>query len=206
MEPTKVNDFGGVAVPPTRGHFLSQEMKRVLSYGTKLASCFHQYALIADKVPSGFEGVANILDASIATLNKVSSLFKDESSGQRYKAKDHPLNDDGLKYVTGLLNESARCLTKIGDAIEAACLPTKEYRTKKRRDDKKWKKNGKVEIDIIFSALMLDEKAFLEQLEHTKWSLVENAIEDYVERLYDIQLCLLLVFQVVTVGALSKDL
>jgi hypothetical protein len=206
MEPTNVNGFGGVGIAQSRGHFVNQELKAVHSYGTKLTSCLHQYALIADKIPSGFEGATNIFDASIATLNKVSSLFRDESSGRRYPAKDHPLNDDGLKYVTGLVVESARCWTKIEDAVKDACLPTKEYRAKIRRDEKKWERVGNYQNDVNLFALTLDEKIFLDQLEHTKWSLVEDAIEGYVERLYDIQLCLHLVFQVVTVGALSQDL
>jgi hypothetical protein len=203
MEPINVSSFGGVTIPPSRAHFINEDLKSVVSYGTKIASTCHQYALTVDKIPVQFEGVTNILDASIATLSQVSSLFKDESSGQRYKSTDHPLNDEGLSYVAGLVLESARALTMFESVIADTCLPIKEYRAKVKQDAKALKKNGKEEIKI--STLKLDEKVFMEHLELMKWKLAKD-ITKCVGRLYDIQLCLLLVFQVVTVGALSKDL
>ena len=205
MEQTKSSGFGGIAIPPSRGYLVKQDLDRVLSYGQKLVSVFHQYTISAGKIPQGFEGVTNIFDASLATLTRVSSIFKDESNGQRYKDSDHPLNDDGLSYVAGLVLESARAWKEIESAIADSCLPVKEYRAKTKRDQKEAMKGIK-KNNLDISNLQLDGKVLLKQLEHMRWSRAEDEVEDNVERLYEIQLCLLLVFQVVSVDALSKDL
>jgi hypothetical protein len=202
-----VSDFGGAAIPPSRAHFVKQDLESVISYGEALVSVFHEYALNADKVPRGFDGITNIFDASLATLTKVSSIFKDESLGQRYKATDHPLNEKGLSYVAGLVLESARAWKVIESAIVDTGLSSQEYQTKLRRENKALKNGDKNPIDI--STLKLDGKDLLEKLEDMdfrSWNGAEDNVENAVEMLYDIQLCLLLVFQVVTVGAISKNL
>jgi len=203
MEQVNVNGFGGAAVAPSRGYFVNRDLKAVLSYGTKLVSGFHQCHL-DDTLPCGFTGFMHTLDATLATLRKVSGLFKDESAGQRYSPADHPLNEDGLSYLQRLVQRTARAFGGFELAIVDACLPTQEYRDKIRRDVKFLKKNGRTSIEI--STLNLDEKVFLGQLEHTNWDRAEDKLDDCLNVLNDIQLCLLLIFQVVTVGALSKDL
>ncbi|EPE31323.1 FYVE/PHD zinc finger [Glarea lozoyensis ATCC 20868] len=200
-----VSGFGGAAIPPSKAHFVKQDLESVICYGEAFVSVFHEYALNADKVPRGFDGITNIFDASLATLTKVSSIFKDESLGQRYKAADHPLNEKGLSYVAGLVLESARAWKVIESAIADTYLTPQEHRAKMRTEEKALKNGGKKAIDI--STLNLDQKALLEKLEDMdfkSWNGAEDNVENAVEMLYDIQLCLLLVFQVVTVGALSK--
>lgn len=177
---------------------ISVAVKNVAAYGGKLAGVFHEYALIAERVPSGFEGATNILDATVASLNQISRLLGDDDKSLGL------FSPDGILYVQLLVRECAKTLAKVEPIINDACLPRKEFKAKVKRDKKELATKGP--RAVIPCELELDEKAFLEKVENTKWSLAEGPLEDDMERMYDLQLHLLLVFQVVTVGALSKDL
>lgn len=179
------------------------KVKDVATYGGQLSAVFHQYALIAERIPSGFEGATNILDATVATLNQISSLFKDEAEFLKNGTSKGLFGLEGITYVQILVTECAKTLVKVIPIVEDACLPRKEFQAKTKRNKKELAKHGASEI--IISELNLDEGAFLQKVETTKWSLATDQIEDCMERLYDLQLHLLLVFQVVTMGALSRD-
>jgi hypothetical protein len=183
---------------------VSVAVKEVAAYGAKLAAVFHQYALIAERIPSGFEGATNILDATVASLNQVSSLLRDEGEGLLNGTGKRLFSPGGILYVRLLVTECAKTLAKVEPIINDACLPRKEFKAKVKRDKKELAK--KAPPEVVPSELELNEKPFLEKVEDTKWSLAVDPIEDCMDRLYDLQLHLLLVFQVVTVGALSKDL
>ena len=183
---------------------ISVAVKEVAAYGGKLAAVFHQYALIAERIPSGFEGATNILDATVASLNQISNLLGDHDERPINGTGKKLFSPEGILYVRLLVMECAKTLAKVAPIINDACLPRKEFKAKVKRDKKELAKKSPPEV--IPSELELDEKVFLEKVENTKWSLALEPLEDYMERLYDLQLHLLLVFQVVTVGALSKNL
>lgn len=189
---------------PLRASNVDAAVKDVAAYGGNLAAVFHQYALTAERIPSGFEGATNILDATVSTLNQVSTLFKDEAEGFKDGTGKELFSIEGVIYVQRLVTECAKTLAKVEPFVDTACLPRKEFLAKIKRDKKELAKKGEPEVDI--SGLKLDGKAFLEKVENTNWRLAQDPIEDCMERLYDLQLHLLLVYQVVTVGALSKDL
>jgi hypothetical protein len=178
--------------------------KEVAAYGSQLAAVFHSYALSAEKIPRGFEGAINILDATVATLNQVLSLLNSEAGGFEAGTGKKLFSEEGLKYVKLLATECATTLAKVEPIVADACLSSKELKVKRRRDKRELAKNGPVSVDT--GALELDEKTFLVAVESTKWSLATADIEECMERLYDLQLHLLLVFQVVTVGVMSRDL
>jgi len=177
---------------------INVDVKHVAGYGGKLAGVFHQYALIAERVPSGFEGATNILDATVASLNQISRLLGDDDESLKL------FSPEGILYVQLLIRECAKTFAKVVPIIHDACLPPKEFKAKLKRDKKELATKGPPEV--IPCGLELDEKLFLEKVENTKWSLAEEPLEDDMERMYELQLHLLLVFQVVTVGGLSKDL
>lgn len=183
---------------------ISVAVKEVAAYGQKLAAVFHQYALIVERIPSGFEGATNILDATVASVNQVSSLLKDEEENALKASSKRHFSPQGILYVRLLISECAKTLAKVQPIVVDACLPRKEYQAKAKRDKKELKKNG--QPIVLPSELELDEKVFLENVVNTKWSIAIFPLEECMERLYDLQLHLLLVCQVVTVGVLSKDL
>lgn len=171
----------------------------VAAYGGQLAAVFHNYSLIAETIPAGFEGAINILDATVATLKQVLTLLKDEASSNAKKV----FSEEGLKYVQLLALECATTLAKVEPIIEEACLERKERKALQKQKRKTSPKKLVTVLDPL--SLTLDEKEFLEKIEKTKWSWATDDIEKCMERLYDLQLHLLLVFQVVTVSALSSD-
>jgi hypothetical protein len=170
----------------------------VAGYGGQLAAVFHNYALIAKKIPSGFEGAINILDATVAVLKQALSLVEDEVEGKKV------FSEEGLFYVRLLAQESANTLAKVEPILKEACLGREERKSKRKQK----KRAELLSAGGNFNPLLLklDEKHFLEIVEKAKWSWATDDIEKCMERLYDLQLHLLLVFEVVKVGMLSKEL
>jgi hypothetical protein len=178
--------------------------KKTGDYGNQLAAVFHNHALAAESLPPGFEGAINVLDATVVTLNQVVSLLNSEAEDIKDGLGQRHFSEVGLEYVKLLATECATTLAKVEPIVGNACLNAKDLRAKRRREKRELAKNGPIKVDI--GALKLDEKAFLDVVENTKWSLATVEIEECMERLYDLQLHLLLVFQVVTVGVMSRDL
>lgn len=174
-------------------------IKSAATYGGHLAAVFHNYSLIAERIPSGFEGAINILDATVATLKQILAPLNDEAAASGKKL----FSEEGLKYVHLLALESAITLSKVESAIEEACLDRQERKALLKQKKKPSYKTSVTVPDPL--SLKLDEKKFLEKVETTKWSWAIDDIEKCMERLYDLQLHVLLVFQVVTVSALSRD-
>lgn len=177
--------------------------KKVAAYGSQLSSVFHSHSLSAEKIPPGFEGAVNVLDATVATLNQVLSLLEIEVVAVEVGVGKGHFSQAGLEYVLLLAGECATTLAKVEPIVGNACLSAKELKAKRRREKRELAKNGPVKIDI--GGLNLDQKAFLDTVENAKWSLATGEIEECMERLYDLQLHLLLVFQVVTVEIMSRD-
>lgn len=188
---------------PAKADCVAAQAKQVAAYGGQLASVFHQHALIAERVPAGLEGAINVLDASVATLNQILGLLNDEAKWVREGSCRMLFSNEGLIYVQLLVIETATTLARVEPAFVDACLDRKELKAKIKRDKKASAKNGKPKVDL--ASLKLDEKAFLEAVENARWSATGETVSECMERLYDLQLHLLLVFQVVTVGGLSKD-
>jgi hypothetical protein len=178
--------------------------KKAAAYGSQLATVFHSFSLSAEKIPRGFEGAINVLDATIVTLNQVLNLLESEAEGVRNGIEKRHFSNGGLEYVKLLATEFATTLAKVESIVTNACLNAKELKAKRRQEKRELAKNGPVSVDI--GNLKLDEIAFLAVVENAKWSLAIVEIEDCMDRLYDLQLHLLLVFQVVTVGVMSRDL
>jgi len=177
--------------------------KKVSAYGSQLAAVFHSYGLSAERVPRGFEGAINVLDATVVALNQVLGLLESEAeyAGDGISRRD--FSDGALEYVKLLATECATTLAKVEPIVADACLSAKEAKAKRRQERRAGKKQP---ISLDIDALKLDQDSFLEVVEKAKWSVATEGIEECMERLYDIQLHLLLVFQVVTVGVMSKDL
>jgi hypothetical protein len=172
----------------------------IAAYGGQLAAVFHSHALIAEKIPCGFEGAINILDATVAVLKQVLGLVKDEADGKKL------FSEEGLLYVLILAKESAKTLAKVEPIVANACLERKDRKAKLKESRKasSLRLNVVKEFNPLF--LSLDEKEFLDKVEKAKWSWAADEVEECMERLYDLQLHLLLIFEVVTVSELSKDL
>jgi hypothetical protein len=178
--------------------------KQVTAYGSQLAAVFHSFSLPAEKIPQWLEGAINVLDATIVTLNQVLNLLESEAEGVRSGNEKRHFSLGGLEYAKLLATEFATTLAKVEAIVTNACLNAKELKAKRRQEKRELAKNGPVSVDI--DNLKLDKIAFLAVVENAKWSLVIVEIKDCKDKLYGLQLHLLLVFQVVTVGVMSRDL
>jgi hypothetical protein len=180
-----------------KGDDVVEVLASVAAYGGQLAAVFHNYSLTAKRIQRGSEGAINILDATVATLKQVSKLFTDDV--------DHGKNlfsQQGVEYARLLAVECGTAFAGIEPIMEEAYLDPRERRALRR------KRKSKPELVVPAPdpmKLRLDEKKFLETVERAIWSRAFLDIEKCTERLHDLQLHLLLVFQVVTVHALSKD-
>lgn len=176
----------------------------VISYSEQLTTVFHNYILVTVFTPVSVEDTISTLNTTVTTLKQVLSLLKDQAGvSDVSKGRSSVFNEDGLKYVHLLALEAAKALAAIEPIVEEGCLTRKERKglLKKRRKNSH-KKSTKVP-DI--SSLKLDEQKFLETVEATTWNSVAFELRGKTERLYDLQLHLLLVHQVATVGLLSQD-
>ena len=178
--------------------------KKVSGFGGQLTTVFHSYGLSAERVPRGFEGAINVLDATVVALNQVLGLLESEAEYARDGISRRDFSEGALEYVKLLATECATTLAKVEPIVADACLSTKDLKAKRKQKRKESRKKHPVPLDI--DTLELDQDSFLDAVERAKWRVATVGIEECMERLYDIQLHLLLVFQVVTVGVMSKDL
>lgn len=189
---------------PVRVEAVAAITTSVSKYGSQLASVFHNYALVAERPPRGLEGAINILDATVVQLKHILTLLRDESGNIENDGKKRLFSDEGLQYVRLLTLESAATLAKIEPTIVKATADQKYSKPKGRRPGKLVvnKENYAVNIE----SMKLNETAFLDKVEKLRWRYVESSFDDVMERLHDLQLHFLLLFQVVTLGTLSRDL
>ena len=168
-------------------------LNSVLRYSSQLADSFSNYALIVKKMPVGMIDNLLSLNSTTATVKQLLTLidphFKEAAL----------FTPEAEQYITILAKECATTLAKIQQAIEGACLEHKERKALQRRRQKAAKK-------VDAGTLVLDEKEFMEKLEGTNWGVAQDDLDVPSERLIDIQLHLLLVFQVGTVGTLGRKL
>ena len=176
---------------------IATSLRSVAEYGDQLGAVFHKHALTAKKIPRGFEGAINILDATVAVLKPVLDLVNQEADGKKF------FSIEGLAYVELLVQECANTLAKVEPTMSEAGLE-REERKARRKQSKKAAKKLTTAVDP--RSLMLDEKDFLNKVENAQWHWAGEGPMKVMERLYDLQLHLLLISEVVSVGALSKDL
>ncbi|CAG8982253.1 hypothetical protein HYALB_00004487 [Hymenoscyphus albidus] len=180
---------------------VNDELQYVISFGGHISTAFHQYAL--NRAANGcFESSRTMTDAALSSLKQISHLLQDEAQYQKEGTGKALFSYEGLSYTRGVVKECAKSLVKTEQTVRDGCLPRKELNAKRR----KAKKSAPVEVEIVCSDLEIDEKAFLNQLEKTRWPRIDSDIRDIMDRVDDLQLRLVLVHQVVTVGLISSDL
>lgn len=183
---------------------VNEELQCVISYGGKISVTFHQYATIAERLSRGFEGSCGIVGAALSSLKQIESLLQKEAKGLEDRTGKELFSTEGLSYTRNVVKEVAKSLVKAEETVIAGCLPRKEF-TAHNRCKKKTAAKVEAEGNFPVKDLKIEEKVFLGQLEKAKWNRIDRTFEDIMDRLYDLQLHLLLVFQVVTVGALSSN-
>ncbi|TGO38471.1 hypothetical protein BHYA_0074g00190 [Botrytis hyacinthi] len=179
------------------------DLDSILAYAGRLSFVFHRYRLLSTEneylIPSVVEEHMSLISSIIGTLNEVLGLVKRGYAG---KPQNHIFSDDGLQFVSLLVGECAKVLGKIAPTATKAAQ--KLERKKTRKTAKKTKEN--IIAPVVPTQLKLDEEKFLNDLETAVWYRVDNDTHVYLERFKKIQLHLLLVYQVVTVGSLLGDL
>ncbi|TGO28256.1 hypothetical protein BPAE_0030g00420 [Botrytis paeoniae] len=178
-------------------------LNSILAYAGRLSFVFHRYRLLSTEneylILSVVDEHISLLSSTIGTLNEVLGLLKREDAG---KPQNHVFSDDGLQYVNLLVGECAKVLGKIAPTATKAAQ--KVERKKTRKTAKQAKEN--IIPPVVSTQLKLDEEKFLNDLETAVWYRVKYDTYTYLERFKKIQLHLLLVYQVVTVGSLLGDL
>lgn len=183
---------------------LAAVLTSVSSYGEQLASVFHNYVLSKDVVPFTLEGAVTILDTTVTTLKQLLGLVENGTGVSGLSdTENRPFNDVGLKYVSILALETAKNLAKIGPILEEACLGRTERKALVKQRRKTPLKKPFNALDAL--SLTLDAKALLGTIEKSSWTIATRDLQNILPRLHEIQLWLLLVYQVATVGALSRD-
>lgn len=132
---------------------------KVAGYGGAIASVFTNYSISAKKIPRGLEGAVNILNATIATLQQVSSHVKTEAASATDEQKQL-LSRQGFEYVQLLATECASTFVKISSIVTEACLDRKELKAKRKLEKKSRVKKDDLKVDI--DALKLDTATFTE--------------------------------------------
>src|SRR6187402_207952 len=108
---------------------------KVAQYGGGLAVVFHNYALSAERIPRGFEGAVNVLDATVATLKQLLGLL-DRAAGTNSQDSKKLFSHEGLTYVQLLATECAATLAKVEPIVADACLNRMELRAKRKLEKK----------------------------------------------------------------------
>lgn len=180
----------------------NDELQCVISYGSKLSAAFHQYTSIAELLSRGLEGAYGSVAATLSSLRQIESLLQKEAECLKKGTGKELFSAEGLSYTRNVVKEVAKSLVKVKETVIEGCLPRKEFTANNRRKKKAGKETAQ---EIVFSDLKVEEKEFLSQLEKAKWNRIDRTFEDTLDRVDDLQLHLLLVFQVVTVGSLSSN-
>lgn len=130
---------------------------KVAVYGGAIANVLVNYAISAKKIPQGFEGCTNILNATVTTLQQVASHLTHEAAASQNHG-NQLLNRQGLEYVQLLATECAATLVKIAPIMADACLESKELKAKRKLDKKSLVKRDVTKLDM--NTLELDKIAF----------------------------------------------
>ena len=188
---------------PVRVESIAAVTTSVSNYASQLVSVFHNYVCIAERPPRALERAMSSLQGIVAQLNQSQKLLSDEFESIGNDEKQRLFNDKGLQYVRLLTLESLATLAKIEPTIIKATSAQKNPKSKGRRAriSPATKKDH-----VVNMSMKLNEPAFLESLEKLRWRYVESSFDEFMERLHYLQLHLLLVSQVVTLGTLSRDL
>ncbi|KAM3076880.1 origin recognition complex subunit 4 [Clarireedia jacksonii] len=173
---------------------LVTSVARVIGFAEQLSKVFNNHALTNICTTESVRDHMNVLSATITPLKQVRCLLEDETRGNGKRL----FSDAGLSYVSLLVKECATKLAKIAPIVAHAGL----------RRDRKWtRKNNKLKTDIVVlpAELTLDETILLNDLQNAHWNRVFEHTHTYLNRLGQVQVRLLLVQQVITLGALSKN-
>jgi hypothetical protein len=166
------------------------------AFAEKLSDVFNNHALISSSESKDVRDHVNVLSTTITPLKQVCCLLEDEVRGNGKPL----LSAEGLQYVSVLVKECATKLAKIAPVVAVA-------RTSLRQD-KKWKiTSKKLKTDVIVSPaeLTLDETKLLVDLDFANWRQVSGHTRNYLQRLGEVQVRLLLVQQVIALSILSKN-
>ncbi|QSZ33776.1 hypothetical protein DSL72_005347 [Monilinia vaccinii-corymbosi] len=178
-----------------------KELELVSLYAGQLSHVLHRRQIIleiASIVQGPVDEHISLINSTIGTINEVLGLLRDEAGTNQNRL----FSEEGRRYVKVLILECSEILQKIPPTAAKACL--KRERKKKRKNSKKAK--AEVVVPVLPKQLKLDEEKFFSDLGNAVWYRVYDDQDVYMKRLKDVQLHLLLVYQVVTVGSLSRNL
>jgi hypothetical protein len=166
----------------------------VAAYGGQLSAALHLHALTCARIPRRFGDNISGIDIVVKTLKELLTLVQNHVE----PGKNH-FSQEGLEYTRLLAVKCGVTFAKIEVALTESYLDDNE-----RKALKKQRKAAQAVPVVDPTKLSLGEN-FLKRTQ--KWMLAWNddAIQSCMHRLCDLQVHLTLVFQVVSVGALSKD-
>jgi len=171
-------------------------VRSVAQFGSRVSNVLHNYASLELSVGNYLPSLIGNLDASIHSLNQLSSLLSLD------ELPTSLLNEEGLKYVETLAEECSIAIDRvkwiITDDNHYGATSTPKY----------WKSpvstNEKGQKVLVMSDL--DEAALFRDMRNAKGRVLFSMLDDPSERLDYLQLLLLLVVQVMTVQDMTKKL
>ncbi|CZT00723.1 uncharacterized protein RCO7_03088 [Rhynchosporium graminicola] len=141
-------------------------LSKVATYGSAITSVVTNHMITAKRIPEGLEGAVNIINATVATLQQVSSHLVAETVILDFQQERKPLSRESVQYVRLLAIECAVALVKIGPIAGDRCLNREELRAKRKLKRKSpAKRDLDVGSDIDIDSLSLDTAAFAEAVE-----------------------------------------
>ncbi|CZS92142.1 uncharacterized protein RAG0_02635 [Rhynchosporium agropyri] len=141
-------------------------LSKVATYGSAITSVVMNHMITAKRTPEGLEGAVNIINATVATLQQVSSHLVAETVILDGQQERKPLSRKGVQYVRLLAIECAVALVKIGPIAGDRCLNREELRAKRKLKRKSpAKRDLDVGSDIDIDSLSLDTAALAEAVE-----------------------------------------
>lgn len=169
----------------------------VTAYCGQFVPVLHNYRHDGYYLQISFERKVYVIDAAVVTLRQVLGLVKDHVEHGK-----HLFSPQGIEYTQLLAVECGNTLFSIESITAEGCLTRAERKALKKKQ-KDTPPSALTVTDLI--NLSLDEKSFQKTLEKgiEAWEL--DDVEKSIDRLSDLEVRLLLVYQVVTVAALSKD-
>lgn len=189
-----------MAVVPTAVD-VNTRVAQVLSYGSQLATLFHQYSSTVKRWTVTSERMVRSLDSALATLKLVLKFLAAEIVNEGNDGKKL-FSDEGLVYMHLLVTEYGKCLFMLEKKILSWNMGNEVRRSASMRPNEK----DIVEMlpkSIDFTDLKVQsEGALLRKMEEMRGNLPYSFTNKRIERLEDVRMHVLLLWQVFSLGKL----
>lgn len=185
----------------------------VISYGEQLSSVFHTHILTAETPPKIAVGITHVLDSTLTALKAVQKQCDSLNESGTEEKRLALFSEAGKDYVRVLARECGLALGKIVPVIEKNSVDRKRKskgrRTRHGKEAEEGAPEPSPETALEFIKIKLNEESFLRDLDSAHYRRFKSdsgaQMLKVLARLHELQPLLLLISQVIMLGALSRD-